>query len=55
MKTITLVKSDNYELVAKIYVDNSIRFLQKWKGLSELNDELFLTSSEVELLLENIN
>ena len=54
MKNVTLVKSDNYELIVKIYVDKSIRFVQKWKGMPEINDDLFLTSGEVELLLKNI-
>lgn len=55
MKNVILVKMDNYKLVAKIYVDNSVRLVQDWKGMPEMKDELYLTSSEIELLVENLN
>jgi len=54
MKNVTLVKSDNYILVAKIYNDTSIRFVQRWKGMSAMKDELYLSASEVDLLIENL-
>ena len=54
MEIIELDKNDVKKILLKKYVDGSIKIIQKFKTLPELNEELYLNSESVEILKSNL-
>lgn len=54
MKNVILRDNDVIQIIAKLYVDNSIKFVKRWKKQRCQNEIFYLPSDELNILKTNL-